>query len=76
MKRSYAESCQGTLSKDKHEILFGRFNMNYNEIDERFKKGSILVRQEVRFTLLKSLKAHTPPRDRFITPYFQIKRGW
>ncbi|KAF8337801.1 Thg1 C terminal domain-containing protein [Amanita rubescens] len=38
---------RGTLSKDKHEILFGRFNMNYNEIDERFKKGSILVRQEI-----------------------------
>jgi len=38
---------RGTLSKDKHEILFGRFNINYNEIDERFKKGSILVRQEI-----------------------------
>lgn len=76
LKRSYDESYQGTLSKDKHEILFGRFSINYNDIDERFKKGSILVRREVRFTLLRSLKAHTPPKDSFTPPYFQIKGGW
>ncbi|KIL65737.1 hypothetical protein M378DRAFT_76363 [Amanita muscaria Koide BX008] len=38
---------RGTVSSQKHEILFGRFDINYNSIDERFKKGSILVREEV-----------------------------
>lgn len=37
---------RGTLSKEKHEILFSRFNINYNNINERFKKGSVLVREE------------------------------
>ncbi|TFK73229.1 tRNAHis guanylyltransferase [Pluteus cervinus] len=36
---------RGTVSKDKHEILFTRFGINYNTLDERFKKGSILVRE-------------------------------
>ncbi|KAF5359106.1 hypothetical protein D9756_002965 [Leucocoprinus leucothites] len=38
---------RGTFSKDKNEILFSRFNINYNTIDSRFRKGSILVREEV-----------------------------
>ncbi|PFH51098.1 hypothetical protein AMATHDRAFT_143378 [Amanita thiersii Skay4041] len=39
---------RGTVSKEKHEILFSRFKINYNDIDERFKKGSVLVREEVK----------------------------
>ncbi|KAF7317260.1 Histidine tRNA guanylyltransferase [Mycena chlorophos] len=35
---------KGTQSKDKHELLFSRFNINYNSIDARFRKGSVLVR--------------------------------
>ncbi|KAG6809771.1 hypothetical protein H0H93_015510 [Arthromyces matolae] len=38
---------QGTVSKEKNEILFTRFQINYNEIDERFRKGSVLVREEI-----------------------------
>lgn len=37
---------QGTYAKDKHEILFSRFKINYNELDPRFRKGTILVREE------------------------------
>ncbi|KAG8679961.1 tRNA-His guanylyltransferase, partial [Ceratobasidium sp. 395] len=36
---------KGTLSKDKHEILFQDFKINYNFLPERFKKGSVLVRE-------------------------------
>ncbi|KAG9096620.1 tRNA-His guanylyltransferase [Ceratobasidium sp. UAMH 11750] len=36
---------KGTLSKDKHEILFQDFGINYNALPERFKKGSVLVRE-------------------------------
>ncbi|KAG5636225.1 hypothetical protein H0H81_008732 [Sphagnurus paluster] len=38
---------RGTVSKEKHEILFSRFQVNYNQIDERYRKGSILVREEI-----------------------------
>ncbi|KAG8715040.1 tRNA-His guanylyltransferase [Ceratobasidium sp. 423] len=38
---------KGTLSKDKHEILFSSYNINYNSLPERFKKGSVLVREMI-----------------------------
>ncbi|KAJ1668554.1 tRNA-histidine guanylyltransferase 1-like [Coemansia sp. RSA 1813] len=36
----------GTLSKDKNELLFSEFGINYNDEDEIFKKGSILIRDK------------------------------
>ncbi|KAJ6615867.1 Thg1 C terminal domain-containing protein [Mycena sp. CBHHK59/15] len=38
---------KGTVSKQKHEILFSRFNINYNTLDARYRKGSTLVREEI-----------------------------
>ncbi|GBE90143.1 tRNA(His) guanylyltransferase [Sparassis crispa] len=38
---------RGTVSSTKHEMLFSQFGINYNELPARFRKGSILVRQEV-----------------------------
>ncbi|KAJ7503327.1 Thg1 C terminal domain-containing protein [Mycena galericulata] len=38
---------KGTVSKQKHEILFSQFNVNYNTLDPRFRKGSTLVREEI-----------------------------
>ncbi|KAF5379751.1 hypothetical protein D9615_005768 [Tricholomella constricta] len=38
---------RGTVSKEKHEILFSRFQVNYNQVDERYRKGSVLVRDEI-----------------------------
>ncbi|KAG5940521.1 Glucose-responsive transcription factor [Claviceps pazoutovae] len=34
----------GTLAADKNEILFSRFNINYNNEPEIFKKGSVIFR--------------------------------
>ena len=34
----------GTLSSDKNELLFSRFQINYNDISPMFRKGSILYR--------------------------------
>ncbi|KAF2091210.1 tRNAHis guanylyltransferase [Saccharata proteae CBS 121410] len=34
----------GTLSKDKNEILFSRFGINYNDEPAIYKKGSVLFR--------------------------------
>lgn len=41
------ETLRGTFSKEKNEILFSQFGINYNKIEARFRKGSVLVRQEI-----------------------------
>lgn len=41
---------KGSLSKDKNEILFTRFNINYNKIDPIYKKGSTIIRQKTEVT--------------------------
>ena len=43
------ELVQGTVSAQKHEMLFSRFDINYNELPARFRKGSVLVREEVGY---------------------------
>lgn len=45
MKAAEAEKAlSGTESKDKNEILFSRFHVNYNNEPEIFKKGSVVFR--------------------------------
>ncbi|CAE6433625.1 unnamed protein product [Rhizoctonia solani] len=46
--REAEKRLKGTLSKAKHEILFSSFSINYNSLPERFKKGSVLVREVVQ----------------------------
>ncbi|KAF8917554.1 Thg1 C terminal domain-containing protein [Mucidula mucida] len=48
---------KGTFSKDKHEILFSRFSLNYNTIDPRYRKGSVLVRTKEEESEPKKKKA-------------------
>jgi len=36
---------QGSFSKDKNEILFKRFGISYGKLEERFKKGSVMIRE-------------------------------
>ncbi|KAH7911363.1 Thg1 C terminal domain-containing protein [Hygrophoropsis aurantiaca] len=38
---------KGTVSATKHEILHSRFGINYNHLNERFRKGSVIVREEL-----------------------------
>lgn len=38
------KTLSGTFSKDKHEILFSRFGVNYNGLPAQFRKGSTLIR--------------------------------
>ncbi|KAI9319845.1 Thg1 C terminal domain-containing protein [Dichotomocladium elegans] len=44
------EELRGTFSKDKHEILFTKHNINYNTIEEIYRKGSIIIRQKTKVT--------------------------
>jgi tRNA(His) guanylyltransferase len=38
---------QGTISSQKNEILFSRFGINYSKEPEMFKKGSLLLWEEI-----------------------------
>ena len=37
---------KGTFSKDKNELLFSQFGINYNSEPEVYKRGTILIRVE------------------------------
>lgn len=41
------EQLSGTLSSDKNEILFSQFNVNYNNLPQMYRKGTILLRKNV-----------------------------
>lgn len=38
---------QGTVTKEKNELLFTRFGINYNAMPEVFRKGSIVYKKQV-----------------------------
>lgn len=40
------DKLKGTLSSDKNEILYQEFNINYNNLPEIHRKGTILMRQK------------------------------
>lgn len=37
------ERLNGTVSSDKNEILFSEFDINYNNLPQMYRKGSVLV---------------------------------
>ncbi|XP_022802674.1 probable tRNA(His) guanylyltransferase [Stylophora pistillata] len=41
------ERLNGTVSSDKNELLFSEFNMNYNNLPQIYRKGSVLVWERV-----------------------------
>ncbi|KZO99082.1 tRNAHis guanylyltransferase [Calocera viscosa TUFC12733] len=53
---------RGTVSAQKHEILHSRFGVNYNNLPERYRKGSILVRKPPEpAPVVHSMTAPRPP---------------
>lgn len=50
------ERLRGTVSSDKNELLFSEFGVNYNDLDVMFKKGTILLRKQVRVPRSDKLK--------------------
>ncbi|KAF9558846.1 tRNAHis guanylyltransferase [Agrocybe pediades] len=59
---------RGTFAKDKHEILFSRFGINYNTLEDRFRKGSVLFREEVS----KKNKKVSPPQTKVVIAHCDI----
>lgn len=57
------EFLKGTLSSDKNEILWSRFNLNYNNEPEIFRKGSVVFRAyELEKTTRAAQMAGTMPK--------------
>lgn len=46
---------KGTLSGDKNELLFSEFGVNYNNLPEMYRKGTLLVRSTVQETATKTV---------------------
>ncbi|KAJ7651085.1 Thg1 C terminal domain-containing protein [Roridomyces roridus] len=72
---------KGTVSKEKNEILFSRFNVNYNTLDARFRKGSTIIREEIEEQLAqesptdapaKHLRSRTNPHTRTVVLHCDI----
>ncbi|KAI9473790.1 MAG: Thg1 C terminal domain-containing protein [Benjaminiella poitrasii] len=41
---------RGTFSKDKNEILYSQFGINYNDLAAVYKKGSTIIRKKTEVT--------------------------
>jgi len=41
------EALHGTVSSQKQEMLFSRFGINYNALPSRFRKGTVVVREQL-----------------------------
>ncbi|KAL1915009.1 uncharacterized protein VTP21DRAFT_7714 [Calcarisporiella thermophila] len=48
------QTLRGTISSQKNELLFSTFNINYNNIDPMYRKGSVLVRKETDIPVVNS----------------------
>lgn len=48
MDAVFTKGGKGTNSAQKNQLLFERFGVNYNNVPERMRKGSVLVREGVR----------------------------
>jgi len=46
-KKDAHESLRGTESGRKHEMLFSQFGINYSALPLRYRKGSVLVREQL-----------------------------
>ncbi|PKC08287.1 tRNA-histidine guanylyltransferase 1 [Rhizophagus irregularis] len=58
---------RGTLSSDKNELLHSLFNINYNNIPEMYRKGSVLVKQEIDFKTLNQKGVEVIRKKKIVT---------
>lgn len=73
------EDLSGTYSSDKNEILFSRFGINYNNLPQMYRKGTILLRKNVEIPKLdgKQTQAIVPffvdlIQDQFWTEHSEV----
>ncbi|WWC92381.1 uncharacterized protein L201_007338 [Kwoniella dendrophila CBS 6074] len=61
------KTLQGTDSKDKNELLFSKYNINYNNLPAMYRKGSICVRQPLPMSTVDPLSPTPPVTQRLAT---------
>lgn len=54
----------GTFSADKNEILFSQFGVNYNDLPQMYRKGTILLRKFVQVPCVNG------KRNQIMVPFF------
>lgn len=62
-EREAHESLKGSYSKDKHEILFRQFGINYDKLPALYRKGTTLVYAPI----------HTPGRPAKAKPKTELR---
>lgn len=45
----YVFNLQGTSKEEKNDLLFEKFEINYQKLDEMFRQGSCILKTEVIF---------------------------
>ncbi|KAK3070998.1 tRNA-His guanylyltransferase [Teratosphaeriaceae sp. CCFEE 6253] len=55
------QALKGTVSKDKNEIMFSRFGINYNNEPKIYRKGTVIYRLRVEDALASDLPNVGPP---------------
>ncbi|WFD00986.1 tRNA(His) guanylyltransferase [Malassezia yamatoensis] len=68
-EREAHETLKGTYSKDKHEILFQRFGINYDKLPALFRKGTTLVYSRI---LAPSRPINSKPKTELCTLHVDI----
>lgn len=58
---------KGTLSSDKNELLHSSFNINYNNLPEIYRKGSVLIKQEIDFKTLNQKGVEVVRKKKVVT---------
>lgn len=77
-KKEAQERLKGTLAKDKNELLFQQYGINYDKLPEMFKKGSCVYKDTVEDTV-KPDDGGNPikrQRQRVIVGHFNIIDDW
>lgn len=64
------DDLSGTYSSDKNELLFSKFGINYNNLPQMYRKGTILIRKSVKIPAIdKTVQLVVP----FFTDLIQDK---
>ncbi|XP_074577086.1 tRNA(His) guanylyltransferase 2-like isoform X1 [Curcuma longa] len=58
------EYLKGTQAKDKNELLFQQFNINYDKLPQMFRKGSCIYREKVEEIVKEDGNANAVARTR------------
>lgn len=68
---------KGTIASEKNELLFSKFNINYNSLPAIYRKGTILLRKQISYDNISNRQVIVPfhedlIRDKFWTDHHEI----